>query len=487
MESNVSKEEKWIQDVILNNFSDDVAIIDDEQKVVTYRELNFAAFRLAKKMCEKTMSTNIILLGNNEIAFVVGLLAIWLNDKTAIFLGNEVSIEDIGFALNIFSADTIVYTDEYSGVVAKTKIKNIIPASVDTAECLLNWQERTWKNKTAIIFQTSGTIQQPKHVIIGHPGILPECKALSEAHGFGKNARELLVVPITSSFGTCGVLLPNLYSGGSVALYKGKLNIRRLANMIKGCRVSIVACTNSILTLLIKEIHRTKEKYEDVEYVISAGEPASLDCLQEAKKVFNAKNVVQCYGLTEASSAISGSVLDYNTPLGSVGKIYPNHKVCIRNNGDMEDNCGEILINGISIMHGYYLNDELNRHAFDNGWFRTGDIGYIDENGYLYVKGRLKNMIIVGGKNVFPEEIEEVLMGHKKVLFAHVYSKEDTVSGEKIVAEIVISDDSTFSALELRRFCKARMKTYMLPKEYIVIKERKINASGKASRLKCEK
>ena len=469
------------EEIFGNKKINDVAIIDSELNNITFSELYNSCVNLAMNLEKRQCSKNVVLYTGNAIEFAIGLIALWMTDRTAVMVEAKSNQEDIGNILEHFNSNTVIYSNLTQ--VEKVHAKNII-LPIQLSEKQPHWEDKPFTNEIAIIFQTSGTTQYAKYVMLTHMGIIEECNEIIKSYGFGKGTRELLVVPITSSFGTCGILLPNLCAGGSVSLYQGEFNTAKLRRTIRDTKTTVIACTSSILELLVRTDIKDKEDFKSVEYIISAGEVSNIGIFDYAKKFLGAKNIVQAYGLTETSSQIAGSYLDFHVPYESVGKIMGNFTIRIKSGDEIKsvNELGEIQVKGNSVTCGYYRDSELNQQAFEEGWFKTGDIGYIDEEGYLYIKGRIKNIIIVGGKNVYAEEVEELLMKNRNIFSAHVYAEKSDVAGEKVIADIVFKDGFSMSQAELLEYCRNKMKPYMIPKNFKIQKERKINTSGKASR-----
>lgn len=458
-----------------------IAIIDSQKNSITYSEIYNSSVELAFEMEMKNCSKNVVIYTGNTVEYVIGLFAIWMTNRTAILVDNYTKQDEVNNILEYFISDTIIHSHlkDADNIICKNIF---IPEK--SCEKREGWKYRKITNDIAIIFQTSGTTQHPKYVEITHKGISEQCREISRAHDFGVDTREILIVPITSSFGTCGILLPNLYVGGMVALYQGNFNIAKIRRFIRETRVTIVACTSSILMLLIENDYSRVRDFDSVRYVISAGEVSNIGIFERAKKVFGAENIVQAYGLTETSSQIAGSCIDQNAPYESVGRVLNNFTVRIKDNMVIrkKNEIGEIQVKGNAVTCGYYKNNELNEESFDDGWFRTGDIGYVDDRGYLYIKGRIKNIIIVGGLNVYSEEVEKILMQNANIAFAYVYGKKSGVTGEKVVCEITLNEGANVSIDELIEYCRNNMKSYMIPKEFVVVSRQKISTSGKVAR-----
>ena len=451
--------------IFKNKNSDDIALIDSELNSISYSELYYSCINLAMILDKNKCSRMIILFTGNTVEFAIGLLASWMTDRTVILAEINSKVEDINFMLQYFESNTVICSPLTKNYEVQSKNK-IFPKQLKEEQP--DWKKKPFANNLALIIQTSGTTMKPKYVMLTHTGIVDQCVEIIKGY---KKARTLLIVPITSIFGVCGLLLPNLYAGGSVSLYQGKFNISKVKRTVYNTKTTIIACTSSILELLTQI---EEERYfNSVEYIVVAGEICNIRLLDNVKRTLKVKNVIQAYGLTETTGLVSGSCLDLEAPYESVGKIIKNFQIRIKINGKILDfnELGEIQVKGKGVTCGYYKNDELNQRAFDDGWF----------------KGRIKNIIIVGGKNVYAEEVEELIMRNKNVLSAYVYAEKSDISGEKVMADIIFENGCSMTPAELFNYCKTVMKPYMIPKKFTIHNEYKVNISGKRSRSKCFK
>ncbi|MCI8876742.1 MAG: acyl--CoA ligase [Lachnospiraceae bacterium] len=462
--------------------SNEIAIIDSEHNSITYTELYASCVKLANTLEERNCSQNVMVYTGNSIEYVVALLALWMTDRTAVLIEIKTIQDDICRLFDYFKSDTIILS-------SLTQIENTVCPKVIVPDLkgdfeLSDWKDKPFTNNIAMIFQTSGTTFEPKHVMISHSGIIAECNASTKLHGFERNVRDLLVVPITSSFGTCGLLLPNLYVGRSISLYQGEFNVKKVRKFIRETNTTLVVCTFSILSLIIGNEKEENSDFKSVKYVALAGEVSNTNVFERTKKVFGVDYIVQLYGLTETSGLLAGNCIDKKAPFQSVGKVLNNFKIRIKDGENIKgtNELGEIQVKGESVTCGYYENDELNKNSFDNEWFKTGDIGYIDDEGYLYIKGRIKNIIIVGGKNVYAEEVEKIVMMNENVKLANVYAQKSKITGEKVICEVLLNENCEVSSKDLLIYCKNKMKNYMVPSEFKFVDRQIINTSGKAAR-----
>lgn len=213
----------------------------------------------------------------------------------------------------------------------------------------------------------------------------------------------------------------------------------------------------------------------------------SVTKIEELVKRFPSIGFIQTYGQTECSPRVTALLpSDALKKIGSVGKPIPNVQIKICDeNGKAADfyEKGEILVNGDNVMKGYYKRDEITCSVKIDSWLHTGDIGYLDEEGYLYLVGRKKNIIISGGINIYPEEIEQMLMNYGGVKESYVYGIEHDILGEVPVAEIVLKDDEFLNVNEILNFCKERLAPYKVPKKIKVVKSLEKTYNGKIKRV----
>lgn len=193
--------------------------------------------------------------------------------------------------------------------------------------------------------------------------------------------------------------------------------------------------------------------------------------------------VYQTYGMTETSSQICTLAADYMlTKVGSAGKPLFLCQLRIENGGEVAPSHveGEIVVKGPNVTSGYFKREEATRETVRDGWLHTGDLGYLDEEGFLYVLDRRSDLIISGGENIYPAQIEEALLAHSKVVEAGVVGKADEKWGQVPVAFIVKADHVTEE--ELIRFCEEKLARYKVPKEIHFLSELPRNASKKLLR-----
>jgi long-chain acyl-CoA synthetase len=221
----------------------------------------------------------------------------------------------------------------------------------------------------------------------------------------------------------------------------------------------------------------------------SGGAPLPVEVIESFEARTSAR-IAEAYGMTEASSVTHVNPRKGQRKFGSIGVpiIGTDAKVV-----DVEDASkemkigepGELLVKGPQVMQGYWRNDEETANAMHDGWLHTGDIAYIDEDGYFYIVDRKKDLILSAGYNVYPREVEEVLYQHPQVLEAAVIGLPDSVRGEKITAYVVLKPGETATAADIRSFCRERLAPYKQPRSVVFRGELpKVLGAGKVLRRK---
>jgi long-chain acyl-CoA synthetase len=250
----------------------------------------------------------------------------------------------------------------------------------------------------------------------------------------------------------------------------------RFLELAQAHRTQITAVVPSMLQLLLAQ---PLEEYDlsELRYVVSGGAPLPPEVAETLLQRLPNVEIREGYGLTETAALVSSSPPG-RPRLGSVGKPAPGVEVRI----DGEDEVGEICVRSPSVMLGYWQSPELTAETVRDGWLYTGDLGYVDEDGYLYVVERKKDLIIRGGFNVFPRDVEEALLEHRSVAAAGVVGRPDDDHGEEVVAFVELRSGQEVDADELVAWSKERIGGYKYPREIHVLTSLPLTPVGKVDR-----
>ena len=247
----------------------------------------------------------------------------------------------------------------------------------------------------------------------------------------------------------------------------------------------LVSVLFSLLNIYLKFLCQGEYQLDSLKYVFFSGSIVDKRMLQLAKKIFKGVSLINVYGLTEAGPRVTAQALNSNQKLGSVGKAIKGVELkIISQRGEELPNyaTGIIHVNTISIMNGYISGSS--RKSYYENWLNTGDLGYIDEEGELFVVGRTDNMIIHGAHNVYPEEVEENLKQHEQIDDCVVFGVEHHIYGKRIVCAYV--SPYKIYKKELREYCNKKLAIYEIPDEFYKIEKVPYNLNGKIMR-KCVK
>ena len=338
----------------------------------------------------------------------------------------------------------------------------------------------------ATILYTSGTSAKPKGVVLSHYNLSENCKSCIEALNLGPRYVLLAMLPFFHSFGlTTGLLLPLSFGGKTVML--AKFSVPDLLALVEEHKVSIILTIPSIWNAMLRGNVGQERDLSSLEICVSGGEPLPTQTYDRFLGRFDFP-LSEGYGLTETSPVVSIVPMG-DRRRGSAGKPLPRVKVRIVDDDGNElppDTEGEICVAGPSVMTGYLnLPDETADVMMDDGYFRTGDLGRLDRDGFLYVSGRKTDLIISAGENISPREIEEVILLHAGVADVAVVGVPDKMRGEVVKAFVVLKDEAAGVDEEsIRTFCTKRLAAFKVPRHVEFATELPRGFTGKVLKRK---
>ncbi len=326
----------------------------------------------------------------------------------------------------------------------------------------------TQADDTAVILYTSGTTGQPKGAELTHLNVVLNARLSDTMYPRKDHDVHLIALPLFHSFGQCVQMNAGFYNRATINLLPRFTPEAALQAMGKN-DVTIFAGVPTMYWALLN--YAEADKFDlakiaaNLRMCFAGGSPLPLEVLRGFESKFNVK-ILEGYGLSETSPIATFNKAE-NTRPGSVG--FPVWGIQIRvvdeNGADVgDDELGEIVIRGHNIMKGYYKKPEATRAAIKDGWFYSGDIGRFDAEGFLYIADRVKDMILRGGFNVYPRELEEVLMTHEAVSLCAVIGVPHEEYGEEIKAFVVLKQGAALTESELVEWSKERMANYKYPR-----------------------
>ncbi len=338
----------------------------------------------------------------------------------------------------------------------------------------------------ALLMYTSGTTGVPKGVMLSHANLVANARSISAEHALGSSDRVLGVLPLYHINAFAVTMLAPLAHGGSVALAP-RFSAARFWAQALDSHCTWINVVPTIISFLLEGQAPAAEALSQVRFCRSASAALPPEHLLAFERKFDI-GIVETMGLTECVAPCFSNPLDpAQRKLGSVGRASGCEARIIDSAGMTlpDGQRGEIAIRGPNVMRGYYKNDSATTAAFTaDGWLRTGDLGHRDGDGFYYVTGRLKELIIKGGENIAPREIDEVLLAHPAVLDAAAVGMPDKHYGQEVLAAVVLREGMACSEEELREFCLQRLGRYKTPKVFRFVAELPRGPSGKVQRLK---
>ncbi|QQD83851.1 AMP-binding protein [Bacillus siamensis] len=337
---------------------------------------------------------------------------------------------------------------------------------------------------------TSGTTGFPKGVMLSHFNIVNNAANIAECMKLTPSDRLCIPVPFFHCFGCVLGVLACVSAGAAM------IPIEQFSPPAVLKTVEQEACTalHGVPTMFIALLNDSRFSEYDLSQVrtgIMAGSPCPAEVMKEVIGKMGMTGITIAYGQTEASPVITQTRTDdpFERRVETAGRALPHIEIKIVRPGTSEEAArgepGELCTRGYHVMKGYYKNQEATEEAIDkDGWLHTGDLAVMDEDGYCKITGRLKDMLIRGGENIYPREIEEMLYRHPAVADVQVVGVPDPKYGEEAAAWIRLKDGQTASTEDIRTFCKEHIARYKVPRYVLFTDEYPMTASGKIQKFK---
>jgi long-chain acyl-CoA synthetase len=316
----------------------------------------------------------------------------------------------------------------------------------------------------AVILYTAGTTSTPKGVMLTHKNLYSNAVNASRAHGTQATDTTLVALPLSHSFGITS--MNKAYTYGNLHVLMRKFQVEEAFKLIEKYKVTSFPGVPAMFIAMLNSPAAERYELSSLKSCLSGAAPFPVANLLAFQKRFNCK-VFEAYGLSEASPAVSTNYHNRPTKPGSIGQPIPEVAVRIVDDQDQDvplGEVGELLVKGPNVSSGYYKLPEETAKTFRNGWLHTGDMAKIDEEGYLYIVERKKDLIIRGGFNIYPRDIEEILYQHPAIQDAAAIGVPASVMGEEIKVYVVPKEGMTVNVEEILQYCQSRLAKYKWPK-----------------------
>lgn len=478
---------------ILTKYKDSEKIaISSNSEDITYNQLYKRALAFSGMIERREDSDNIIAIYlPNNADYVISYFAVLMAGCTLFPINISTKQDELIADYNICQF-TYLITDAQNykklpdKLINESELRIFVMEEINNIEQnrSISYKTDDSKNNVALLINTSGTTSNSKFVMLSHENLFSTVDAYVSTGRLNEDVRLLHIIPFSSSYGNM-VLLGILAAKATIVFAGNLLSHKHFCEIVQEKKITHFECVSSFLYVISQNDNISQYDLSSLKHIGFGGDSASKDVVKKLLKLYSNAKLSQGYGLSEAAPLITrfdpdisrqdeGKFLNKITSAGTAVK-----DVQIKLDTLPE---GEILVIGPNVMLGYYKNQEETNKVLHDGYLHTGDIGYIDDEGFLYIRGRKKNIIIVGGHNVFPEEIEAVLCNYKSVKSAYVYGAENERMGQQIECKIEVDSDFYSTDVELKKYCDQYLPIYKIPTNIYIVDSITRNKTGKIKR-----
>jgi long-chain acyl-CoA synthetase len=483
---------------------DKVYILYNDQKI-TYQQTNQRANRIANYLrtlgVKKGDVVSLLIINSPEILYVLfGIMKIGAIAGSINFLlkGPELAyvLDDCKPKVVFVGSDFMeTFADGYKAAVHKPKVVEVttdVGHDIHIAGETLNYILQNYPDDEALVPQTpsdpclllysSGTTGSPKGILLSNANHIFIARTFSGMGFINADDVHLMIMPMFHVSPLTHFVNSITYCGQTLCIRRA-FSRREFWPTVIRYGVTIVTCVPAMWNFLYyssdtDDIDLSKHKLRKG---MSGGAPLPAELINGIKEKFDV-DIIEAYGLTEACAISTCNPIAGKKKPGSIGVAIPGLEVEIMDEANQQlpvGQVGEICIKGGSVMMGYLNNPDAIKETVVDGWLHTGDVGYMDDEGFFFIVDRKKDMIIRGGENIYPREIEIVLEAHPKIQVVSVIGVQDHALGEKVKAYIIVKENETMTEADLRSYLNARIAKYKIPEFIEFVKDLPRNATGK--------
>lgn len=383
--------------------------------------------------------------------------------------------------LNNTSIEKIVWTESYDIEYDEKNLSYIDALKIDSLAVLVHSPKI---DDLVCIVYTSGTTGRPKGAMLTYKNMLSNMVSAKMVMNIGPKDRFIVYLPMFHSFTLTVMILLPIYFQSSIVLIRSVFPFSNVLKQTLLKRVTIFLGVPTVYNALLKaKIPWYFMWFNKVRIFVSGSAPLSEKTIRDFTSKFKRAKLLEGYGLSECSPGVAINRLELQKPL-SVGPALPGYEIKIVDEEMIELNVkevGEIIVKGDCVMQGYFEKEEATQETLINGWVKTGDLGYLDEDGYLFIVDRKKDLIISKGINIYPREIEELLYEIDEVDSAAVIGVKNDIGDEDVIAFIKYKDDvqNRLNEVQIKKYLKEHLANFKIPKDVFFIGDMPKNATGK--------
>ena len=361
-----------------------------------------------------------------------------------------------------------------SVIDGRVRLSSVVRATADTPS----------PDDIALVLHTSGSTGRPKRVPLKQSNLVTSVGNIIETYQLTEDDVSLCVMPLFHVHGLMASLMSTLASGGTVVVPQ-RFNALGFWRIVREHGVTWYSAVPTMHQLLLARVGKGERiDSSPLRFIRSCSASLAPETMLAMESAFGVP-VLEAYGMTEASHQMASNPLPPgDRKPGSVGAGTGVRVAIMDKDGNLlaDGEHGEVVIQGANVIDGYENNPEANAASFTNGWFRTGDQGFLDDNGYLTLIGRLKELINRGGEKVSPREIDEVLLAHPAIAEAVAFGVPHRMWGEEVAAAVVLHDEASASESDLLAYCRERLAEFKSPKKIHIVQTIPRTATGKLQR-----
>ena len=488
---------KIIKNIIEDQNDNNVALTSENSPPLLYKDLKSFANKIASQLAGNGISNKdraAIVLPNGP--FMASSFLTLSSYMSAAPLNPSYKTNEYEFYLKDLNPKIVIVepnsSNEVVGVaknlnipVCEMKIKKDDPSGLFNLFDIESEYQLPEENDEGLVLHTSGTTSRPKIVPLTNKNIYSSAENISKSLNLSEADHCLNIMPLFHIHGLIAILAASIRSGASVCASNG-FNALKFLELAKSEKITWYSGVPTMHQAILLRAEKNLELAKNLNLRLIRSSSASLPpaVFEKLNNVFGC-SVIEAYGMTEATHQMTSNPLPPKKQKPGFVGIPAGPEVCIMDEKDKildQGETGEVCIKGDNVTLGYDNNPEANKNSFTNGWFRTGDQGYFDQNGYLKISGRLKEIINKGGEKISPLEVDNVLMDHPLIEQAVCFGYEDKMLGEDIAAAIIVKEGKNCSETDVKTYAQEKLAKFKIPKKIFFVNEIPKGATGKLQR-----
>jgi long-chain acyl-CoA synthetase len=483
-----------VGNIYKNAYNANSIAIKFKKKTITYEQLDTIVNQYSSLLLKLGVKDQerVLMSCPNSPEFIYSYLSVTRNGGIIIPINVQCTMEEIKYYIDDSEAKFMIINPDVIQKYNHTKesmqellgIKVIVldeefqrTISEISLEAL---EEISDENTISTFLYTSGTTGKQKAAMLTNKNLVVNAEQCTIAfHGTAAD-NYMCVLPMFHVFGFTTCVLNPLLSGATVTILE-KFHPKEVIDSLLNDNITVFMGVPTMYVLLLEACKKNNVTFSKLRLAVSGGAALPVEVLRQAKDILKLP-IVEGYGLTEASPVVSFNPLDGIKKEGSIGLPITDVDCKIVDDNDKElpaDEVGELIVRGKNVMLGYFKKENETKETLRNGWLHTGDLAKIDEEGYIFIVDRKKDLVIAGGLNVYPREVEEVIYQYPKVKEAAVVGIGDKLRGEYVKAFIVLKEGEECTPKEITKFLKQYIAGYKIPREIEFISELPKNSTGK--------